>query len=96
MTKEQKAEILAKISVLLDTVTETVEPTNIDIPEECEMLTIKQCLTVVKGLSEHTLRLLIAKGEIASIRTGQGKTGKILVPKTALINYICRIQGKFD
>lgn len=51
------------------------------------MLTIKECTEAVKGLNEYTVRQLIARKEIPSIRTGQGKRGKILVPKAALLRY---------
>ncbi len=52
------------------------------------MLTIKECTEVVRGLSEHTIRQLITQDKLPHIRTGQGKRGKILVSKTALLNYI--------
>lgn len=59
-----------------------------DISERCRMLTIRECTQVAEGLSEHTIRLLIKRGELSAIRTGEGKNGKILVPERALINYI--------
>ena len=46
-----------------------------------------QYAEAVKGLNEYTVRQLIARKEIPSIRTGQGKRGKILVPKAALLRY---------
>ena len=52
-----------------------------------EMLTLKECTEVIKGVSEHTLRLLITQGKIPAIRTGEGKRGKILVSKNALVSY---------
>ena len=51
------------------------------------MLTIKECTEAVKGLNEYTVRQIIARKAIPSIRTGQGKRGKILVPKAALLRY---------
>lgn len=92
MTAEEKSEILAQISLLLDKVTD--KPPQTSKPEPLEMLTIKECASVVKGLSEHTIRLLVSRGELSSIRTGTGKTGKILVPKASLLAYIEKIQGK--
>ena len=51
-----------------------------------EMLTIKECTEVVRGLSEHTVRQLVAQGKVKYIRTGQGKHGKILVNKEDLVH----------
>ena len=55
--------------------------------EKVEMLTVRECSEVIKGLNEYTVRQLIARKEIPSVRTGQGKNGKILVPKAALLSY---------
>lgn len=52
-----------------------------------EMLTIKECAEVVKGLSEHTVCQLVAQDKIKSVRTGAGKKGKILVNKTDLLGF---------
>lgn len=52
-----------------------------------EMLTIKECSEAVKGLSEHTVRQLVAQEKIPYIRTGQGKRGKILISRAALLEY---------
>lgn len=56
-------------------------------PEKVEMLTIKECTEVVQGLSEHTVRQLVAQGKVKSVRTGEGKRGKILVNKADLVAY---------
>ncbi len=53
-----------------------------------EMLTIKECAEAVSGLSEHTIRQLVAQEKIPYIRTGQGKRGKILINKAALLEYL--------
>lgn len=91
MTVEEKSEILARISIMLDEFITTLhEPPH--SPEPCEMLTIRECAQTVKGLSEHTIRLLVARGELASIRTGVGKHGKILVPKASLLEYLRKIR----
>lgn len=59
-----------------------------DIPDKCRMLTIRECAQAAQGLSEHTIRLLVKRGELSAIRTGEGKHGKILVPEKALLGYI--------
>ena len=90
MTNAKREEIIAAMSSLLEQLVDSepqkAEPT-IAAPEKVEMLTIKECTEAVKGLNEYTVRQLIARKEIPSIRTGQGKRGKILVPKAALIRY---------
>lgn len=92
LTIEQKNNILNQISDILD---KAVSEPNITPAAKSEydreLLTINECLDIVKGLSAHTLRILLAKGAIASIRTGEGKTGKILVPKAALLDYFDKI-----
>ena len=52
------------------------------------MLTVKECTEAVKGLSEHTVRQLIAQEKIPFIRTGQGKRVKILISKAGLLEYL--------
>ena len=89
MTNAKREEIIAAMSSLLEQLVDSepqkAEPTA--APEKVEMLTIKECTDAVKGLNEYTVRQLIARKEIPSIRTGQGKRGKILVPKAALLRY---------
>lgn len=90
MTNEKKEEIIAAMTGLLEQLTNNEPPKNepSHAPEQVvEMLTIKDCTEAVKGLNEYTVRQLIARKEIPSIRTGQGKRGKILVPKAALLRY---------
>lgn len=89
---ENKTEIMTQIVALL---TQLIENENVSKSEktECpsepvEMLTIKECTQAVKGLSEHTVRQLVAQKKIPFIRTGQGKRGKILISKAALLEYL--------
>ncbi len=80
MNITQKKEIVDNILELLIQLTEDGENT---VPQttaaptsnKIEMLTIKECTEVIQGLSEH------------SVRTGEGKNGKILVNKADLIAY---------
>ena len=53
-----------------------------------ELLTIKECAALVTGLSEHTVRQLVKRGEVAYMRSGAGKRGKILVYKSSLLKYL--------
>lgn len=55
--------------------------------EKVEMLTIRESTELIGGLSEHTVRQLVAQGKVKSVRTGEGKRGKILVNKADLVNY---------
>ena len=52
------------------------------------MLTIKECTEAVKGISEHTIRKLVAQGRVRYIRTGAGERGKILICKQSLLDYL--------
>ena len=91
MTKNDKQELIAQVVALLNALIETEEKAFEPVPEASapiEMLTIKECTEAVKGLSEHTIRQLVNQGKISYIRTGQGKRGKILVNKSALLNYL--------
>ena len=83
MTQERKNAIVDDIMALLIQLTdgEAVAETK---TKPVEMLTIKECTEAVKGLSEHTVRQLVAQGKY--IRTGQGKRGKILVNKEDLVH----------
>lgn len=84
MTQERKNAIVDDIMALLIQLTdeEAVAETK---AKPVEMLTIKECTEVVRGLSEHTARQLVAQGKVKYIRTGQGKRGKILINKEELL-----------
>ena len=88
MTQTRKNEIVDNIMALLIQLTED-ENTTVAEPKTkpVEMLTIKECTQAVKGLSEHTVRQLVAQGKVKYIRTGQGNRGKILVNKSDLLEY---------
>ena len=86
--KRKQTEI---INHILDLLTELVD----DEPAEkqakippMEMLTIKECTEAVRGISEHTVRKLVAQGRVRYIRTGEGKRGKILISKQSLLDYL--------
>ena len=88
MTQERKNAIVDDIMALLIQLTdeersETIQETSRKKP--VEMLTIKECTQAVKGLSEHTVRQLVAQNKVKYIRTGQGKRGKILINKEELL-----------
>ena len=92
MNITQKKEIVDNILELLIQLTEDGENT---VPQttaaptsnKIEMLTIKECTEVIQGHSEHTVRQLVKQGKVKSVRTGEGKNGKILVNKADLIAY---------
>ena len=91
MTMKTKQVLIAQIAALLNEVIEVEEQAAEVIsnpPKTVEMLTIKECSEAVKGLSEHTVRQLVAQEKIPYIRTGQGKRGKILISRAALLEYL--------
>ena len=83
---EIMAQIVALLTQLLDENTDVTTENKTSAP--VEMLTIKECTQAVSGLSEHTVRQLVAQKKIPYIRTGQGKRGKILISKAALLEYL--------
>lgn len=90
--KRTKSEIMAEIIALISQLANDEEETALVEKKSSEntpieMLTIKECTSVIRGLSEHTVRQLIAQGKLPSIRTGQGVRGKILVNKADLLAY---------
>lgn len=52
---------------------------------EVSFLTIKECTKLIHGLSDHTMRLLIAQNKVTYFRAGE--RGKILVNKESLLSY---------
>lgn len=92
MTTTQKKEIVDNILELLIQLTENGEnsvpqATKAPSVDKVEMLTIKESAALISGLSEHTVRQLVKQGKVKSVRTGEGKNGKILVNKADLIAY---------
>lgn len=70
---ENKREIMAQIVALLTQLIGNESDTQKDKPPErsaepVEMLTIKECTRAVSGLSEHTVRQLVAQHKIPYIR----------------------------
>ena len=93
MKSTQKKELITQIVQLLEQLieAETPEPATRPTPlaeEPIEMLTIKECAALVNGLSEHTVRQLVAQDKVAYIRAGSGVRGKILVSKASLLKYL--------
>ncbi|MDE5576469.1 MAG: helix-turn-helix domain-containing protein [Oscillospiraceae bacterium] len=91
MTTNSKQELISKIVTLLNELIDVEEKTSMKIPQadkKVEMLTIKECTELVKGLSEHTVRQLVIQDKIPYVRAGQGKRGKILISKADLLSYL--------
>ena len=93
MTFTQKKEIITKISELVEQLIEVETAESIPAPAQSvdsplEMLTVTECAALVDGLSEHTLRQLVAQDKIAHVRAGAGRNGKILVSKVSLLKYL--------
>ncbi|MCR5021145.1 DNA-binding protein [Ruminococcus sp.] len=93
MTLTQKNELISKITTMLDECI-NVEPAKPEIqamptPEQpLEMLTVKECADLVSGITEHTVRQLIAHNKVIHVRAGAGRNGKILVSKASLLRFL--------
>ena len=89
--KDLRTEYLQQVTALLRELLPLhpiAEPTHATQSDTVEMLTIKECTAIACGLSEHSIRMLVRKGLVTSIRTGEGKNGKILINKQSLIDYL--------
>lgn len=90
MTMRNKQDLIQQVVNLLNAMIEVEELPSAPPPsnDQVEMLTIKECAQQISGLSEHTIRQLVLQNKLPHIRTGRGKRGKILVPKSALLDYL--------
>ena len=88
MSNKEKETIVNEIMDLLIKLTDNEKSENVKTESSpTEMLTIKECTKVVQGVSEHSIRQIVAKGKVKSVRTGESKNGKILVNKADLLAY---------
>ena len=95
MTTNTKQELISKIVTLLNELIDAEEKSSTKILQtdhKVEMLTIKECTKLIKGLSEHTVRQLVKQNKIPYVRAGKGKNGKILIAKSALMSYLNGLQ----
>ena len=92
MTAREKAMLITKITEWLERELRTDDalptPAAPETNNPPELLTLKECTELIKGLSEHTVRQLAVQGIIPSIRTGTGRSSKILINKAALLDYV--------
>ena len=89
MTVKVKQELIKMVIDILESYIE-VDETTTQTPDDStpiELLTIQECTKEINGLSEYTVRQLVAQGKVKYIRTGEGKRGKILIPKQSLLDY---------
>lgn len=91
MTAKSKQEFIKNLVDLLDGMIEVEEEVSSKdtLPTPPELLTIRECSQAITGLTEHAIRRLVAQGKIKHIRVGEnGKRGKILIYKAALLKYL--------
>ena len=91
MKLNEKNELILQVAELLRQMIPVDEIASAKVenkPEIPELLTIKECAALIPGLSEHTVRQLVKRGQIAYMRSGAGKRGKILVYKSSLLKYL--------
>ena len=93
MNLTEKQQIISQIAQLIEQLIDAETPTSAPQQDQSEtqpleMLTVKECAELVTGLSEHTVRQLVAQDKIAYVRAGSGVRGKILVSKTSLLKYL--------
>ena len=88
MTTFERQQLIAVITTAIENVFDGENKSEVKQDKPTEMLTIHEAAQTVKGLSEHTVRQIVAQGKVPSIRTGAGVNGKILIPKSALLDYL--------
>ena len=91
MKLNEKNELILQVAELLRQLipVDEIIPAKVEEkPAMPELLTIKECAALVPGLSEHTVRQLVKRGEVAYMRSGAGERGKILVYKSSLLKYM--------
>ena len=93
MNLTEKQQIISQIAQLLEQLIESQPPEPEPKPQSSEnhpleMLTVKECAALIPGLSEHTVRQLVAQDKVAYVRAGSGVRGKILVSKSSLLKYL--------
>lgn len=89
MTTNRKNELIAQLVSILSELIETNDSEQVAevTSNAVEVLTIKECTEAVKGLSEHTVRKLIAQRKLPYTRAGDGQRGKMLINKADLLAY---------
>lgn len=92
MLPERKTELAKQLVAIIFELTSAGEVPSDVMPiqqpkKPVEMLTLKESLDIIPGLSMHTLRQLVLQGKIKSVRCGAGVRGKILVSKDELLSY---------
>lgn len=89
MTTNRKNELIAQLVSILSELIETNDSEQVAevTSNAVEVLTVKECTEAIKGLSEHTVRKLIAQGKLPYMRAGDGQRGKMLINKADLLAY---------
>ena len=70
--KRNQQEVIDRILDLLTELDDDEPAEKLADIKPMEMLTIKECTEAVRGISEHTVRKLVAHGRVRYIRTGEG------------------------
>ena len=89
MTTNRNNELIAQLVSILSEIIETNDSEQVAevTSNAVEVLTVKECTEAIKGLSEHTVRKLIAQGKLPYMRAGDGQRGKMLINKADLLAY---------
>ena len=80
MTNAKREEIIAAMSSLLEQLDDSEPPKagSTPTPDKVEMLTIKECTEVVKGLNEYTVRQLMPTRKSPPSERGKASVGRYL------------------
>lgn len=84
-SKEIYLQLSSLFAILAESIDEAIAKSAEPVKESIEMISIKECLELVKGLTRYQLMKLIKSGVILCEQNGKG--GKYRINKASLLNY---------
>lgn len=97
MGKDEKTQFIRNVCELLaeiiHTPDEIAEKENVPSNDKVEMLTVKECSELMRGVAVSTIYKMVRKEKLPCARVGVGETGRILIPKSAVLRYLHEITN---
>lgn len=97
MGKDEKTQFIRNVCELLaeiiHTPEEIAEKEDVSSNDKVEMLTVKECSELMRGVAVSTIYKMVRKKKLPCARVGVGETGRILIPKSAVLKYLHEITN---
>lgn len=97
MGKDEKTQFIRNVCELLTemihTPDEIAEKEKVPSNDKVEMLTVKECSELMSGVAVSTIYKMVRKEKLPCARVGVGETGRILIPKSAVLRYLHEITN---